>query len=90
MRNLLIIAVAAVLSGALAPQAPAQSIGQILHAITDPGDAQRRAEEAHRGGRHDEELYWQRYEAGLHEQRAHERGRAAEEHYWHEYGAGVR
>jgi len=35
-------------------------------------------------------FYWQRYEAGLHEQRAHERGRAAEEHYWHEYGAGVR
>lgn len=90
MRKLLIIAVAGVVSGALAPQAPAQDIGRIVHAITDPSDAHRRAEEARRGGHHDDELYWRRYEAGLHEQRAHEDRRPGEERYWHEYGTGLR
>ena len=88
MRKILIVAVAAAISGALAARAPAQ--GEGLHGITDPGDAHRHADEAHRAGRHDEELYWQRYEAGLHEQRANQRGRHAEERYWHEYEGGLR
>ena len=90
MRKILVVVVAAAISGALAGQAPAQGIGRVLHAITDPGDAHRHAEEAHRAGRHDEELYWQHYEAGLHEERAHQRGRPGEERYWHEYGGGLR
>jgi hypothetical protein len=90
MRKLVIAGLAAVVSAMLAPQAPAQSLGRVLHAITDPDEAHRYAEEAHRDRRPDEERYWQRYQAGLYEQRAHERGHSAEERYWHDYSSGLR
>ena len=90
MRTLLMIGLAGVATAVLIPQASAQNLGRILHAITDPGEARRYEEQAHRSGRPDEEHYWQRYGAGLHEQQAHRSGRPEEERYWHQYGAGLR
>jgi hypothetical protein len=90
MRTLLMIGVAGLATAALIPQAPAQDLGRILHAITEPDEAHRYEEQAHRNGRPDEERYWQRYSAGLHEQQARERGRPDEERYWHRYGDGLR
>jgi hypothetical protein len=90
MRTLPMIALAGLVTVALIPQAPAQGLGKILHAITDPNEAHRYEEQAHQNGRPDEEHYWQRYGAGLHEQQAHQNGRPDEERYWHQYGAGLR
>jgi hypothetical protein len=90
MRTLLSIGFAGLLTAALIPQAPAQDLRRILHAVTEPDEAHRYGEEAHRNGRPDEERYWQRYHAGLQEQRAHQNKRAEEERYWHQYGAGLR
>src|SRR5580692_11596534 len=90
MRTGLVIGLAALVSAALMPQAKAQDLGRILHAITEPDDARRYEEQAHRNGRPDEERYWQRYGAGLHEQQARQHGRPDEERYWHQYGEGLR
>jgi len=90
MRTLLMVLLAGVLTTASLSRASAQNLGQILHAITDPGEAQRYADQAHRDGRPDQELYWQRYGAGLQEQRAHQNGNLEEERYWHRYGEGLR
>jgi len=90
MRILSMIALASFVTVASIPQAPAQNLGKILHAITEPDEADRYAEQAHRNRRADEERYWQRYSAGLHEQRAHQNGRPDEERYWHQYGEGLR
>jgi hypothetical protein len=90
MRTLLMIGLAGLATAALIPQSPAQDLGRIIHAITEPNDARRYEEQAHRSGRPDEERYWQRYGAGLHEQQAHQGGRRDEERYWHQYGEGLR
>ena len=90
MRTLLMIGLAGLVTTALIPQAQAQGLGKVLHAITDPDEAHRYEEQARHNGRPDEERYWQRYGAGLHEQRAHQAGRFDEERYWHQYGAGLR
>jgi hypothetical protein len=90
MRTLLMIGFASLAAVALIPQAPAQDLGRVLHAITEPDEARRYEEQAHRNGRPDEERYWQRYSAGLHEQQAHRSGRPEEERYWHQYGEGLR
>jgi hypothetical protein len=89
MRALLMIGLAGLATVALMPQAPAQNLGRIIRAITEPNEAHRYEEQAHRNRRPDEERYWQRYGAGLHEQRAHQNGRPEEERYWHQYGAGL-
>jgi hypothetical protein len=90
MRVLLLIGFAGLVTAALISQAPAQDLRRILHAITEPDEAHRYEEQAHRNGRPDEERYWQRYHAGLQEQRAHQHGRPGEERYWHRYGEGLR
>jgi hypothetical protein len=90
MRTLAMIGFAGLVTAAAMPSVHAQTLGRILHAITEPDEAHRYEEQAHRNHRPDEERYWQRYAAGLHEQRAHREGRAEEERYWHEYGAGLR
>jgi hypothetical protein len=90
MRTLLMVLLAGLITATSIPRAPAQNLGQILHAITDPNEAQRYADQAHRDGRPDQELYWQRYGAGLNEQRAHQNGNLAEERYWHQYSEGLR
>ncbi len=90
MRTLLMIGLAGRATVALIPRAPAQDLGRIIHAVTEPDDAHRYEEQARRNGRPDEERYWQRYGAGLHEQQAHRSGRPEEERYWHQYGAGLR
>jgi len=90
MRTLLTIGLAGLVTAALIPQAPAQDLSRILHGITEPDEAHRYEEQAHRNGRPDEERYWQRYGAGLHEQQAHQNGRPDEERYWHQYGTGLR
>jgi hypothetical protein len=100
MRTLLMIGLAGLIIMVLTPQVPAQDLNRVLHAITDPHDAQRYEEQAHRGGRPDEERYWHQYGAGLQtqrydeqarrsEERAHKAGRPDEERYWHEYRAGL-
>jgi hypothetical protein len=90
MRTLLMILLASLVTATSIPQASAQNLGQILRAITEPDDAHRYEEQAHRNGRPGEERYWQRYGAGLHEQRAHQNRRPDEERYWHQYHEGLR
>lgn len=90
MRLLLMICLASLVTATSIPQAPAQDVRRILHAITEPDEAHRYEEQAHRNGRPDEERYWQRYHAGLQEQRAHRNRRPEEERYWHQYGEGLR
>jgi hypothetical protein len=70
MRTMLMIGLAGVIAVALTPpQAKAEDSRGILHAITDPHEAQRYEENAHRMGRPDEEHYWHQYGAGLHDRR---------------------
>ena len=90
MRTLLMVLLASLATATSMPQAPAQNLSKILHAITEPDEAHRYEEQARRNRRPEEERYWQRYHAGLQEQRAHQRGRPEEEHYWHRYGEGLR
>jgi hypothetical protein len=90
MRTLLLIGFAGLITAALIAQAPAQDLRRILHAVTEPDEAHRYGEEAHRNGRPDEERYWQRYHAGLQEQRARQNRRPDEERYWHQYHQGLR
>jgi hypothetical protein len=69
MRTMLMIGLAGVIAVALTPpRVQAQDLGRVLHAITDPHEAQRYEEQAHRSGRVDEEHYWHRYGAGLQQQ----------------------
>lgn len=73
MRTLLMIGLAGVITVALTPaHLQAQDLGRVVHAITDPHEAQRYEEQAHRNGRQDEERYWHDYGVGL-QQQQHER-----------------
>ena len=58
-------AIASLAAVALIPQAPAQDLGRVLHAITEPDEARRYEEQAHRNGRPEEERYWHQYGEGL-------------------------
>jgi hypothetical protein len=93
MRALLMIGLAGLITVALTPRAPAQDLGRILHAITEPDEAHRYEEQAHRNGRPNEEHYWHQYGASLqaqrYEEQAHRNGRPDEEHYWHDYRQGL-
>jgi hypothetical protein len=93
MRALLMIGFAGLMTATLAPQASAQGMKQILQAITEPAEAHRYEEQAHRSGRPDEERYWQRYGAGLQaqrgEERAHRNGNQDQERYWQQYRSGM-
>ncbi len=72
MRGLLIvIGLAGVIAATAAPSAPAADLGKIVHAITDPHEAQRYEEQAHRNNRPDEERYWHQYGQGL-QQKQHD------------------
>jgi hypothetical protein len=90
MRTLLMIGLASLVTATTIPQTRAQDLGRIFHGITEPYEARRYEEQAHRNGRQDEERYWQRYGSGLQEHRAHQNGRQEEERYWHRYGEGLR
>jgi hypothetical protein len=93
MRMLPMIGLAGLAIMVLASQAPAQDLGRVLRAITEPDDARRYEEQAHRNGRPDEERYWQRYGAGLQAQRgeeqAHRNGNRDQERYWQQYRSGM-
>jgi hypothetical protein len=90
MRMLMMIGLASLVTATTIPQTRAQDLGRIFHGITEPNEARRYEEQAHRNGRQDEERYWQRYGSGLQEHRAHQNGRQEEERYWHRYGEGLR
>ena len=72
MRELLMmIGLAGVLAVTAAPLAQAADLGKIMHAITDPHEAQQYEEQAHRNNRPDEERYWHQYGQGL-QQKEHD------------------
>jgi len=93
MRVLPMIGLAGLTIMVLAPPAPAQNLNRVLQAITEPAEAHRYEEQAHRNNRPDEERYWQRYGAGLQAQRAeeqaHRSGNQNQERYWQQYRAGM-